>query len=331
MCFDEIVGLEGVCDDSIEYTYTLDEIGITKDLLENANYSKGNATKLLVDQKKITQQKILRDVHNALRSRYRTRDILSNKKIGYYSEKRKSVSQIADSYAGMRITIPAKHGDVKVDIHSLGLYADTTGDVDIKIFNLRTGEELSSTTIAAESGKPISKQTNITITADANGADLFIGYLSTFDAYETRTKLGCNSCSSGYARINNMVYGSGASITSASDKLVDNIKTKNNTYGVSIGYSISCDFDAYVCRSANKLALAYLYRLGYNICIYALHSTRFNNTTTIDREMVESMAQSFEKSALEEFQGSLDGLVPDSDNICIKCRKKTFTTGWTPS
>lgn len=329
-CFKSIIGVRGFCDDSTNYTYYLDDLGITQQMIEDINHTHDNAQELFNDRLEFVERQMFQQVQTAMKGKLRIRSLLQNKKIGHPANKRSTTSSISDNYLGIRFTIPQNIGDVKVDIETISLFADHAGDVEIKVFNLKTAEEVDSTTISVLAGNSTSQRVKMSIPVGVDGGEFFIGYISTFDVYKTVRKLGCESCSSGYGSMNNMVYASGAAIEESATKLTDNIVTKSETYGLGIGYSISCDHDEWLCRSASQLALPFLYRLGYEIAMAGLLSIRNNNLTTVNRETLEKMAEEYSGQSELKMKAALDGLQPNNDNICIQCKKKSIVTSWIP-
>ena len=101
----------------------------------------------------------------------------------------------------------------------------------------------------------------------------------------------------------------------------DNTMTQGtDTYGVSVEFTVSCDYEAFVCSNKKTFENAWLYCLGAAVVKEAMVSKNYN-LTTVDIDRLKMLEDLYLSEMVKELRLCTIGLNFDLDN-CISCNHK---------
>jgi hypothetical protein len=194
-------------------------------------------------------------------------------------------------------------------IDSLSLITDYTGNVEVKLFNCLTGQQIDSAIVPCVAGVQASKQVNWVLTPTNHNIYYFIGYDATLvDAYQTQ----------GYDR---GMY----SQTIALDVpiIYDNFRNSSlGSGGLGLIYSISCSLHPFICSNKPFLKMPLLYLCALNIVKEALVTRRLSSVGLTHKEQLKIMEVEFEGKYKQYMNAFVQGCKIPVDR-CFKCNTRT--------
>ncbi len=223
----------------------------------------------------------------------------------------------------------------RIYLQSVRFYATSQNDIVVDVFNLDTGERLSTTTLASAS-----------VTANAwNTVNLYEYYddadriyvavnCTNFDTVDhdigdLRSGMWVESC---YLDIN------GATSTYQSTVTDTDLTQGTKAFGVAPIFTVECSFDRLICRNLKIVETAWWYCLGIELMDERIFSDRLNEYTLFDRDT----AMDNRKLFMIQYQGGLiddvqqrgelellvDGINLNTNDICIECNAPSnFVSG----
>lgn len=262
-CLNGLVTVKG-CGSNPTSSYIQQLPGISiPDIDVSINTDHANAKAFLEEQILFAQEIVIQDVYQHLSLKHELKSFIDNDTVGEYYEQKTTVDAQAAYLTGIRLRIDSTPY-LKLFINQIRLFVNTTGDVDILIYDLQQGKLLDTITVEAVAGEIVTTNVNKEYFTQRQRMNLFICYASTFESYKANVTNGvsgddctdCNSYSNGHVSF------FGSKILSASQKTTDNIEGNSGTAGISFGYSLSCSFEEHLCNIRNLLALPLKYKAG---------------------------------------------------------------------
>jgi hypothetical protein len=315
-CLSNLVGLDG-CTTGNE-PYKLNQIGLSLKQLEELlpdGYQNVNAW--LDAVKKLAADELSRDVVNKVASSVHVETLLENDVVGWFQKNRQETT--SSNFAGIFFDIWNRTAYAKLKISQIHFYGNHNGDIEFKFVDLLTGKELDTVTLTAVEDEVVSVPVDVEVKTAMRSLKVGVIYdASSVTSYKTTmSKSGCSSCggSIGYrSRI--------ASIQpfEIEAPFIDaNISSRNDTAGLSIDYAFACDQHEWICSISGMIALAYLYKVGYQLLTGSLNSgSQWSDQMTTQRKMNEERTMFFEGKYAAEMEKFLKhARVPD--NVCFTC------------
>jgi hypothetical protein len=315
-CLEKLIGLDG-CTSGSE-PYKLNQIGLSlKQLEELLPDGYKNVNDWLAGIQKLASEEMTRDIVNSVSSSVHVETLLENDVAGRFQSSRKETT--GDKFAGIYFDVWNRSAYAKLQLSKIHFFGNHDGDIDIKVVNLLTGEEIDSVTLTAEADKVVSVAVDIEVKTSMRNLTVAVVYDATsVTSYNTTmSQSGCSGCgnSAGYrSRI--------ASIhpLNIEEPFIESNKSvRNDTAGLSIDYAFACDASEWVCSISGMIALAYLYKVAYNLLTSSLNSgSQWSDQMTTQREMNEERVVFFEGKYAAEMEKFLkNARVPD--NVCFTC------------
>lgn len=323
-CFSGLIGLRGSLDESANTQVYLDDVGITKDLLADINYTHSDMNELLADKLDFASRTVASKVKIAKAHELKAIDLIESSRVGYMALNRDTVAAKTGYYAGSKIEISSDREYVKVYVSGISLFAQNTGNVSVLIVDLQTGQTLDTITINATSGQESYVDVDKEYKASKRNLSLGFIYDSEFTSYKTTVlEQGCSTCGGYEKSVSRYVTASGIKIADGSDYIRANTTSVADTSGLSVSYSLQCDYDQWICRNKNHLLLSVLYATGHQIAMYGLNSDRQNASTLELRNTLTNIKDFCEDNMNSQLNSALSAMIIPANNFCFKCKQKS--------
>ena len=324
-CFDNIIGIKTGCS-IIEGSSALyiENLGITcqeADSYINDDYENGQA--LIEDKIAFATTTVKKTITNNFSGAINTRQFLKSETLGHYQDNLQLQSLSAGNYGGINWSLNNTSSYLDGFFNSISLQVDHTGDIDVFVYNLITGKLIDTITIPCIAGEISTKIINKTYSSDRERLDLIFVYdTSAIQSYKcTYDYAGCGSCS-GFRYSNYYVSSTPILIDQGVQKIRSNITSQSHTYGLSLNYTVQCNFESWLCNVSNLLAMPILYLAGEEIMNYAiLSSNRNNSDSNIDYERNEKRRDFFSQKHLENMGATMNNLVLPKNDTCFICNE----------
>ena len=328
-CFDDIIGLRGACDTPISNSgLWLDDIGIDLTELDSIiNKTQVDSVDFFEKKRDFALKQIIALIHTHFSDKYKTNSALISGRIGFGKENQEVVAAAA-TLKGIELELCNQDSFVDVYVSSMSLQVNTSGAVNVFVYDLFQNKLLDTIAITAVSGQTITVYPNKTYKSTRKELDIIFVYdASAFSSVKTTVTIGgCKSCGDGGSMVNLNRYLStrSVSILSADAKIVDNLTAASDTGGLSLVYSVQCNYDDWLCTIANSMALPVLFKTGYEIMDFAYNnSLRLNTTTTINWENLVKRRDEYNLRFQDSIQSLLQNIKLPNDEKCFECRQKS--------
>jgi hypothetical protein len=335
-CFTDYITVDGSCSDNTsQSTYTLKDIGITlSELNEIVTKDYKNGKTLGEEKISFAIKQVENNIHNHFASKFRSNSILDNQRIGFQQPNLQSVVPLAAYSKGIEIEMCSNDSFVDVYISEISLFTNTTGNIDVKIYDIFQNKLLDTITVNCVAGEITTAFVNKTYSSDRKNLNIALIYDSTgVTSFKTQVKQGsCSTCTDGAPTwVSPYFKARGIKIDNTLDVIKSSLKGIAETGGLSLQYNVNCNYNAWICSIRNMLALPVLYKSGEQLMEFILHnSDRLNSTTILDLEKVEARWKMY----AEKYQSSIDSILKNiklpSDSKCFDCREKSKTVTMLP-
>ena len=328
-CFEDIIGLRGSCDSPTSISgLWIDDIGIDLAELDSiVNKSQIDSVDFFEKKRDFAIKQIIALIHTHFSDKYKTNTILRSGRIGYGKENQETVAAAA-TLKGIEIELCNEDSFVDVFVSSISLQVNFAGSVNVFVYDLFQNKLLDTIAITAVSGQIVTVYPHKLYKSVRKELDIIFVYDATaFSSVKTTvTQGGCKSCGDGGSMINLNQYLSTRSISilSADAKIEDNLTASGDTGGLSLIYSIQCNYDEWLCTMSNSIALPILFKTGYEIMDFAYNnSLRLNTTTTINWEGLLKRRDEYDKRYQNSMEALLQNIKLPQDEKCFECRQKS--------
>ncbi|MEK6886387.1 MAG: hypothetical protein AABW88_01000 [Nanoarchaeota archaeon] len=328
-CFEDIIGLRGSCDSPTSISgLWIDDIGIDLAELDSiVNKSQIDSVDFFEKKRDFAIKQIIVLIHTHFSDKYKTNTILRSGRIGYGKENQETVAAAA-TLKGIEIELCNEDSFVDVFVSSISLQVNFAGSVNVFVYDLFQNKLLDTIAITAVSGQIVTVYPHKLYKSVRKELDIIFVYDATaFSSVKTTvTQGGCKSCGDGGSMINLNQYLSTRSISilSADAKIEDNLTASGDTGGLSLIYSIQCNYDEWLCTMSNSIALPILFKTGYEIMDFAYNnSLRLNTTTTINWEGLLKRRDEYDKRYQNSMEAVLQNIKLPQDEKCFECRQKS--------
>jgi hypothetical protein len=317
-CYSDIIKIRAVCGDTSDSHsgYYLEDLpGFDQSLLD-AVLSTSDISSTLLGERliELAWRAVEQDALTLLSPKLKVGSILRSGVIGQYEQK--TLLPTAGRTYGIVVEL-WRDVDLALLIQNIKLLLYSNATPEVKVYDLTTGETLRTFSVTAVANQTLVTESFLSLEGSSQRKTYFIGFEPTVNSYWTPVNEGgcCGSGLKAYA----------AYIPTASAKLLDNVKRSASSPGISLDYSIRCEYHSFLCRNALSFAQAALYRVGVALMDEILYNRiNVSHITGIDRDKAtEQKAQHFaDYSAI--MKGVSQGMtVPD--NQCFQCNQRSFT------
>lgn len=271
-----------------------------------------NAQGLFDDKFNLAYNELLNTVSKEVKGTKFANNIIDHRVVGERSEGTTEGAP-ADEYSVFVMEVDCSDGDVDLSINNIALHLQYTGEITLKIWNLKEG------------GNPVEVVTNVVdgvlktvdisevIRGKGRHLKVAIGYESAGITAEKYKMTGdCLRC--GIKKCGRHVQGFGANYNPTTGK----ITRTAHMAGMSVDYSLVCAYEGFICANASSFATPLLYLIGSEMMIYALNTGRFNDYETTK---AHSNLDWFSKKLNESLNVVLKGINLPT-NGCFGCRSR---------
>ncbi len=316
-CLTNLVGLDGC--ESATAPFTLNQIGYSTNQIEQfMDDSYSTVDEFLTANKRTAAQMLISDFFGMVSGGSFTKQIIDSSIAGLYPDQ-----TLADSVSGIRGISLKLYGQSeywKININAVTLYADSTGDVDISLYNLTTGEILTTKTISTVAGTIASVDFDYVFESNMSAVNLFIGYDTTGVSPYTASVFLNTCCGKKPVCTTSFASVQGAELVSPF--YYNSVTQKSTTAGLTVAYSIECNNTAYLCSIKSILGLAMLYRTAMCILDYSKDSSsQFSQQQTINADGNEDRWTRAEYLYNRELKKIMNQVTLPS-NRCFYCSKR---------
>lgn len=322
-CFDNLIGVRGICDGNTVSMY-LDQCGITSELLADINYTHDDLEALLLTLLGEASGVVASQVKTMKSGSLRIGDTMASNRVGYPYRTRSSVAAKTGYDAGVKIELTRDTDYVKINIDSISLFLDTTGSVNVLVYDLTEGRLLDTIACTATAGQMVYTDVNKTYRAQKRNLALGFLYDSSSASYKTTAleNHDCSGCARKDIRQNTYVSVSGVKFADGASKTMDNVKYESDTAGLSVTYTVQCDHEQWLCKGMRQvLLLPVLYYTAYHIAEYGLRSNRLNESTLDLRPVLERIRDNSLMNYNTQIESAMSAMVIPRNNNCFVCRQ----------
>lgn len=288
------------------------------------NREQESGKQLLLDKIVQAQNELLVDFRSHLQPRMRVSSVIQNDRVGHYSNQRATVNRAANTYKGLRIDLD-RSVYLKLYINAITVFVDATETVTVYLYDLLTGETLDTYSIAATANQPTVYQVNKgygnnhqysrfalvmdTTTANAYRTTIYKGYTGCIDCRTAPRKHP-------YARF----YGT--EVGSANTKVLQSFTGTDNTFGLSIDYSLNCDVEPFICNMKDLLVQPLLYKAATLVLRELKISNRLNSIVLLHKDEVNDLLDYYTSKYEQTLNIMLDTMRLPND-LCFHCNART--------
>lgn len=275
---------------------------------------------LMQDKRRMASEFLKHEILNFLNPRSAMGSVVTNQTAGFYKEDRTLKNAQANLYKGVQLSLQ-NFPYLSIYINSISLFWDDAVTTNVRLYNLTTGELIDTFPITTVANHP----TFITIDKTYQNTGQYLNLAIVTDsnlsgAYETTiTPKGCTGCFARYEQLSQFCGGRGIKVNTSGAIIDNNVVSETHTHGLSVNYSIGCDYEYFICNMANRFALPMFYRFGVELMDEIIYSKRLNSLTTIHKDDAVQLKGEYMVKYTDSMQNVLQHLqLPN--NICYNCR-----------
>jgi hypothetical protein len=319
-CFDNLIALKELCQGVTPVSgIYFNDIGVDLTLIESILTKEYSGSEAYIQAKQaIALKQIQLEVAAHFGPAIKTRTIIDNARVGYTYPNLVSVAGAAN-HRGLSFSVYNQANYLNLEIASIDLHVDVTASVDVLIYDTDQSKLLATIPVDGVAGQIVTVYPHTLLTSGKKYLNLFIGYDSTgINSYKTATHKG--QCCGVYSLTNSYVKAQGVSVTGLFTD--ENFTALQDTAGVSVTYSLSCDSTSWMCAFAQLLALPLAYKTAAEVYRSALHIapiSRANSTTTVNQEIMNANWAWHEGKYREAMDSILRRMHLPKDSICFEC------------
>lgn len=328
-CFEDIIGLKGSCDTPTSNSgLWIDDVGIELEELDSIiNKAQSDSIAFFESKRDFAIKQIIALIHTHFSDKYKTNTVLRSGRIGYGKENQEVVAALA-SLKGIELELCNEDSFVDVFVSQLSLQVNFNGAVNVLVYDLFQNKLLDTIPITAVSGQTVTVYPNKLYKSNRKALDIIFVYdATTFGSVKTTvTQTGCKSCGDGGSMVNLNQYLSTRSISilAADAKIESSLTASGDTGGLSLMYSIQCNYDEWLCTISNSIALPILFKTAYEIMDYTINNSyRLNTSTTINIDTAKARREEYNMRYQTSIEALLQNIKLPQDEKCFECRQKS--------
>lgn len=325
-CFDNLVALKELCNSVTPVSgIYLNDVGVDLNLVNSVITKEFASPQEFVDSKlNLAITTIKSEIYNKYASHIKTRSVVENARVGYTVSNLVSVT--GGGNRGIFLQVYNNANFFELEISQLNLHTNFTGTIPVFIYDLDQNVLLDTVNVTSVAGEISVNYPHLKYTADKKYLNLWIGYDATgINSYKTTAIK--NQCCGKYCNTNSYVRAKG--VTATAPFVEENLTQIQDTAGMSIVYSLTCDPYGWMCSIAQLLSLAIAYKAASEIFKTAVLQTpqsRTNNATTVNYELMEKNYNYYERKYVEALESVTKRVNLPCDSICFECSPPARTT-----
>ena len=329
-CFDDVVALKELCTEATPFSgIYLNDVGITKAFIDQVITSDYQVSGEDAIQNFVTSKtnQAIRVIKNAIHGKYGNRinstSLITDHRLGYTQNNLVAVA--GGDWKGIQVTLNNSTNHVNAEISSISLQVNTSGNVDILIYDLYQNKLLYTLPITAVSGEIVTIYPHKVIESYGRPLNLFIGYDATgITSVQTYIRdgqcCGITSCTTSFMTAKGVTNSSGTFTN-------ENMSQINHTAGLSVTYSLNCDSFTWMCDYAQVLALPIAYKAASEICNHAIRNQfqRSSNNVNLNMVQVKEDMDFYEFKFREQIDAVLQNMNLPKESVCFQCKTPART------
>lgn len=337
-CFEDIISLRGTCDDITPTSgLWINDVGVSlQELNELVTEDYKDGYELFQKKLAFSTEEVTKLVHSQLQPKYKSRSVIQNQRVGFYSDNLVQVPAIAGFFKLLQLELINYDSYLDLFVSEISLQLDYTGNVDISVFNLLTGTLVDTITVPCVADQISTVYPNKTYKSNRHRLNLIFAYDSTGKTSNTTHLLSSGNCSgctakNGYS--NQYARLSSGKMDTTLPKIKSNILPINETGGMSMVYSLSCDHKSWLCSIQNVIALPILWKTAAAIMEHGLNISPLEQMTTRSQNahLLEARKKEYLDKFYESFNSVIQNIVLPSDEKCFICNAKIKHLSMIPS
>jgi hypothetical protein len=320
-CFDGLLTLDNTCEAG-SGAITLQSVGIDETQIGDFLGPEDTITTFLANAEEYSRGILRHDVLTYYGNRINPHTFLDRKMIGQPHDGMDL--QSGTGKGGILIEIDQRNSNTVLRLGALGLFADTTGDVTITIYDLEDGSVAATHVLAVAAGVSYTKNVQIELPAYRKKKAYFITH-SLADFYRVDVHgAGCTSCSGkGYT------YGGvtmhGARIGAGLPMLRENLRISAYTSGLMALVTVECSHAQMLCELRDALAMPYALKVAETIIRRGVHAVQRLNSQRMDLDLLKSRANEYGAEYSSTLSNLLGRMRLPEDPMCFTCNTPTRT------
>lgn len=316
-CFDDVVSLREYCEATVPFSGTyLNDIGLSKKQIEDIITGDYATVRSLVEATiRQSAKEMAASVYSKYANTLTVRSLIESGTIGYPATDGPTIITTSGDVIGIKVELENAANYMGLEFKQLTLWLDFTGDVDVKVYDLHTGELLETVTVATVAGTPSEVYLNQQYFSTKKPRSLFIGYDSSLagDFYNMTTRQ--STCCGNYGRRTSYTYSIGWSKTLSAPT--------QTTNGIGIVYSLSCDPYAWMCAYSQMLSLPLAHLVAgeiYRRGLMVSPTMRSNNSTNTNADLMTANMNWHLSKYNELMDTLLKAVHTPHDSVCYSCK-----------
>jgi len=330
-CFDNFITIKNTCGSTASDSgFYIEDGGVT--LKEASDY----VTSDYVSAEAFINSKIAfainlinQSVYQHFSSKIKTASVIENESIGFILPNKEIVAEQTNKYIGISLELTNNNSFLALHISSISLFVNYSGTVSVKIYDVYQNKLLDTITVTAIAGQVVQIPLLKEYFTDRKNMQLAIVYDSTgIPSYQTSVNpnyiVGCSNCSkNNNSYSNRFVYAKPIVVSTGSDIINANLESTSYTGGLSVNYSVNCNYKSWLCSIKNMLAIPILYKACEEIMNFAIESTDRGNMKTFDVEKLKERRANYESKSNKDLDNILQNISLPNDKDCFSCNIKS--------
>lgn len=326
-CFDDVVALKELCTEVEPFSgIYLNDVGITKYFITQVITSDyEDDIQNFVDSK---VNHAIRVVKNAIHARYGNKinstSLIVDHRLGYTQDD--LIAEIGGDYKGIQVKLSNFSNYINLHLSSLSLQVNTTGTVNIVIYDLYQNKLLYTLPVSVVSGEIITIYPHKVIESTGRPLNLFIGYDATgITSVQTYIRdgqcCGITSCTTSFMTAKGVTNSTGVFKN-------ENMQSLNHTAGLSLVYSLNCDSYSWMCAYAQALALPIAYKAASEMYLHGMQNAvneRSSNNVNLNMDILKETQTRYEFQFREQLDSLLLNMNMPTDSVCFQCKTPART------
>lgn len=312
-CFENIIGLKGLCDTASSNLYINPLVSLKEfeDMITREYLSPKDLFLTIYDH---SLNVLINQITEFYNQWYIMRNVIEDTVVGKYTDQPtlETSAIIKGIFFDMQ---PNSFLDLYVS--SISLNAHYTGTVEINVYDFVCNKIVDTISIEAEEDCTVTTYVDKTYKILNQKLSLFFG-IDSIPANISQIKQGgCNTCPGSDCWTSKYLKAYGGELMGNVSR--GNLKTTNKTGGLSINFSLSCNHRDWLCNKRNLLGLPLLYRVSYEAMEFLLNTPRSNSLVNIDRENTERRKAVYGSEYDQAMKNLFGKINPPSDRTCFNC------------
>jgi hypothetical protein len=323
-CWDNVIGVRGYCDEQTPSSglYINDLTGLDIATLDKGVNSELNTAYALILSRIGTAANLMEnEAKGFMADRWMFATSKDDATIGFYQEQLTALSASAN-YRGIGLRFQ-QVDYLALSVTAVTLLVNFTGNFNVLVVDLRTGQTLDTITVAAVANRQVRVVTNKTYESYGQMLNLaFVYNATTVPSYQTSLypTYGCGGCSrssvdSGMVLERAFTIPTGGGITEQS------ITGDSYTAGLSVQYNVQCSFRSFMCAQMPALGYPLLYKTAVLLMQEMKYSKRLNGVITYNREAHEELETYFQ-SKYDDYMSKYFQGANLRSGLCFACNSR---------